>query len=304
MDGGGRLVRALKHSRPGAPRRDPAPSRWGYRFQRWMLTPGLRRLILVGLPLLALGAALTGWAAQEANRQMVSEAFAKARMEFFSREEFMVRVMAVDGADDALSRQIRTVLPVEFPTSSFDLDLEAMRTKVAALAPVADAALRVRPGGVLQVTVQQRQPVAVFRGADGLRLVDPEGVLIAPVAARADRADLPLITGDGARAALAEGLRLYDVAGPIRHRMRAVVRMGERRWDVVLDRGQRILLPTQTPIRAFDRVIALDQAQDLLDRDVSVVDMRNAARPTIRLNEQAVAELRRVNGEEPEAGDE
>jgi len=297
-------VRALRRNRADAAPRDPAPSRWGYRFQRWMLTPGLRRLILVGLPVLALGGALAGWAAQESNRQMVSEAIAKARMEFLSREEFMVRVMAVDGADDGLSRRIRTVLPVEFPISSFDLDLAAMRAKVAALAPVADAAIRVRPGGVLQVTVQQRQPVAVFRGAEGLRLIDAAGVLIGPLAARADRADLPLITGDGARAALAEGLRLYDVAGPVRHRMRAVVRMGERRWDVVLDRGQRILLPTRTPIRAFERVIALDQAQDLLGRDVSVVDMRIADRPTIRLNEEAVAELRRVNGEEQEAGDE
>ena len=297
-------MRALRRNRAGDGPRDPAPSRWGYRFQRWMLTPGLRRLILVGLPVLALGGALAGWAAQESNRQMVTEAIAKARMEFLSREEFMVRVMAVDGADDGLSRQIRTILPVEFPISSFDLDLEAMRTKVDALAPVADAAIRVRPGGVLQVTVEQREPVAVFRGAEGLRLIDAEGVLTAPLAARADRADLPLITGDGARAALAEGLRLYDVAGPVRHRMRAVVRMGERRWDVVLDRGQRILLPTRTPIRAFERVIALDQAQDLLGRDVSVVDMRIADRPTIRLNEQAVADLRRVNGEEQEAGDE
>ncbi|MDR9428526.1 MAG: cell division protein FtsQ/DivIB [Salibaculum sp.] len=297
-------MRTLRRNRSGAAPRDPAPSRWGYRFQRWMLTPGLRRLIVVGLPLLAVGGALTAWGAQEANRQMVAEAFAKARMEFLGREEFSVRVMAVDGADEALSREIRTVLPVEFPTSSFELDLKEMRARVAALAPVAEAALRVRPGGVLQVTVEQRQPVAVFRGAEGLRLIDAEGVLIAPVTARADRADLPLITGDGARAALAEGLRLYDVAGPIRQRMRAVVRMGERRWDVVLDRGQRILLPTQTPIRAFERVIALDQAQDLLARDVSVIDMRNTARPTIRLNEQAVAELRRVNGEEPEAGDE
>jgi cell division protein FtsQ len=304
MDGGGRLVRALRRNRAGDGLRDPAPSRWGYRFQRWMLTPGLRRLILVGLPVLALGGALAGWAAQESNRQMVAEAIAKARMEFLSREEFMVRVMAVDGADDGLARRIRTILPVEFPISSFDLDLEAIRTKVAALAPVADAAIRVRPGGVLQVTVEQREPVAVFRGAEGLRLIDAEGVLTGPLAARADRADLPLITGDGARDALAEGLRLYDVAGPVRHRMRAVVRMGERRWDVVLDRGQRILLPTRTPIRAFERVIALDQAQDLLGRDVSVVDMRIADRPTIRLNEQAVAELRRVNGKEQEAGDE
>ncbi|NBD30072.1 MAG: cell division protein FtsQ [Alphaproteobacteria bacterium] len=290
--------------RPATPRRDPAPSRWGYRFQRWMLTPALRRLILVGLPVLVVGGALAGWYAKEANRQMVADAIAEARADFQSREEFMVRVMAVDGADDGLVQDIRTVLPVEFPTSSFDLDLEEMRGKVAALPAVADASLRVRPDGVLQVTVEQRQPVAVFRGADGLRLIDAESVLIARIRARADRPDLPLITGDGAREALAEGLTLYDVAGPIRQRMRAVVRMGERRWDVVLDRGQRILLPTETPIRAFERVIALEQAQDLLGRDVSVIDMRNTARPTIRLNEQAVAELRRVNGEEPEAGDE
>lgn len=290
--------------RPATPRRDPAPSRWGYRFQRWMLTPALRRLILVGLPVLVVGGALAGWYAKEANRQMVADAIAEARADFQSREEFMVRVMAVDGADDGLVQDIRTVLPVEFPTSSFDLDLEEMRGKVAALPAVADASLRVRPDGVLQVTVEQRQPVAVFRGADGLRLIDAESVLIARIRARADRPDLPLITGDGAREALAEGLTLYDVAGPIRHRMRAVVRMGERRWDVVLDRGQRILLPTETPIRAFERVIALEQAQDLLGRDVSVIDMRNTARPTIRLNEQAVAELRRVNGGEPEAGDE
>lgn len=290
--------------RPATPRRDPAPSRWGYRFQRWMLTPALRRLILVGLPVLVVGGALAGWYAKEANRQMVADAIAEARADFQSREEFMVRVMAVDGADDGLVQDIRTVLPVEFPTSSFDLDLEKMRGRVAALPAVADASLRVRPDGVLQVTVEQRQPVAVFRGADGLRLIDAESVLIARIRARADRPDLPLITGDGAREALAEGLTLYDLAGPIRHRMRAVVRMGERRWDVVLDRGQRILLPTETPIRAFERVIALEQAQDLLGRDVSVIDMRNTARPTIRLNEQAVAELRRVNGEEPEAGDE
>nr|MCW1950205.1 cell division protein FtsQ [Octadecabacter sp.] len=81
-------------------------------------------------------------------------------------------------------------------------------------------------------------------------------------------------------------------------RMRGVVRMGERRWDVILDSGQRILLPTENPVPAFERVVALNQAQDLLERDVAVVDMRHPARPTIRLNEQAVANLRQINAEQ------
>lgn len=288
-------MRSLKAQRPPQPRRDPAPSRWGYRYQRLMLTPGFRKMLRVGVPVLAIGGLIAGWGAREANRQMVADAYADMKSQIQQRDEFMVKVMAVDGADDVLAGDIRTVLPVEFPLSSFDLDLEDMRQTVAALPAVADARLRVRPGGILQVNVTQRVPVAVFRAPDGLKLIDAEGVLIQNIIARADRSDLPLITGDGARDALAEGLEIYATAGPLAPRMRGVVRMGERRWDVILESGQRVLLPNIDPVPAFERVVALNQAQDLLERDVAVVDMRHPSRPTIRLNEQAVTTLREIN---------
>lgn len=291
-------MRPLKAERPNTAKRDPAPSRWGYRYQRLMLTPGFRKLVKVGLPMLVVGGLVAGWTAREANRQIVADAYNDIKIQIQQRDEFMVKVMTVDGSDEALSADVRTVLPVEFPVSSFDLDLEEMRQTVAALPAVADATLRVRPGGILQVNISQRQPVAVFRSPEGLKLIDGEGVLIQNVMARADRSDLPLITGDGAREALDEGLEIYHVAGPLLPRLRGVVRMGERRWDVILDDGQRILLPTGDAVAAFERVVALNQAQDLLDRDVAVVDMRHPARPTIRMNEQAVAALRQTAGEE------
>ncbi len=291
-------MRSLKAERPEQPRRDPAPSKWGYRYQRLMLTPGFRRLLRVGVPVLVIGGLIAGWGAREANRQMVTDAYADMKTQIQQRDEFMVKVMAVDGADETLSADIRTVLPVEFPVSSFDLPLEDMRQTVAALPAVGDATLRVRPGGILQVNVTQRVPVAVFRAPDGLKLIDRDAVLIQTIIARADRPDLPLITGDGARAALGEGLEIYAVAGPLAPRMRGVVRMGERRWDVILDNGQRILLPTTDPVPAFERVVALNEAQDLLERDVAVVDMRHASRPTIRMNEAAVTNLRQTSAQQ------
>ncbi|AKS45666.1 cell division protein FtsQ [Octadecabacter temperatus] len=291
-------MRSLKAQRPDGTRRDPAPSRWGYRYQRLMLTPGFRKLVKVGVPLLVVGGLIAGWTAREANRQMIADAYNNTKTQIQQRDEFMVKMMAIDGADDTLAADIRTVLPLEFPQSNFDLDLEEMRQTVAALPAVAEAALRVRPGGILQVNVTQRVPVAVFRAPEGLKLIDGGGVLIQNIIARADRSDLPLITGDGAREALGEGLEIYRVAGPLAPRMRGVVRMGERRWDVILDSGQRILLPTESPVPAFERVVALNQAQDLLERDVAVVDMRHPDRPTIRLNEQAVTNLRQINAEQ------
>lgn len=284
-----------------APRRDPAPSKLRYRYHRLMLTPLFRRFLKVGLPVMIVSGMVGYWFVQDANREMLSQRYAAIRASIQERPEFMVKLMAIDGVDTALADEIRVVLPIEFPISSFDLELEEMRQTIAALNKVEDAAIRVRPGGVLQIDITQRIPVAMWRDSDGLKLIDAQGVFVAPVMARSDRPDLPLLAGDGARAAIVEGLQIYKTAGPLANRVMGVVRMGERRWDVVLDRNQRILLPTIGALAALERLVVLDAANDLFDRDISMVDMRSAARPTIRLNEPAVAELRRINGLETEA---
>jgi cell division protein FtsQ len=75
--------------------------------------------------------------------------------------------------------------------------------------------------------------------------------------------------------------------------------VGERRWDLVLDRGQRIQLPADRPVAALEQVLAISEVKDLLERDVAVVDMRLSARPTIRMSENAVQEwwrIRQING--------
>ena len=85
-----------------------------------------------------------------------------------------------------------------------------------------------------------------------------------------------------------------NIRTPLGNRLRGIVRIGERRWDVVLDRGQRVLLPETGSVQALERVIALSQAQDVLARDLAAVDMRLAARPTIRMNMAAVEEWWRI----------
>ncbi|EAR52475.1 cell division protein ftsQ [Oceanicola granulosus HTCC2516] len=282
--------------------RDPAPSRWRYRYQRLMLTPGFRRMLRVGLPLLVVAGIGGGWISQPANRDTVAAAYAQVRDQIQNRPEFLVTAMAVEGADAGLSAEIRRVLPVEFPVSSFLLDLEEMRQTVGAVAAVESARVRVRPGGVLEVAVTQRVPAAVWRTRDGLKLIDASGTYVAPLANRAARPDLPLVAGEGADAALAEALALYGVSRPLGDELRGLVRMGARRWDVVLADGQKVMLPAEGAVQAMERVLALDEAKDLFGRDIAAVDMRNSARPTIRLNPPAMVALRRVAEQEPGQG--
>lgn len=275
-------------------RPDPAPSRLKYRMERLMLTPLFRLVLRFGLPCLLTFGIASWWLSVDDNRMKIIDTYADLRSQVESRPEFMVNMMVVDGASEIVSDGIRQMLPLDFPISSFDLNLEAMREVVVALDPVKSARLYVRQGNVLQVDVVERIPVVLWRNEQGLQLLDVEGVLVGPAFVRADWPELPLIVGDGADKNVIEALDLVAAAEPLSARLRGLVRMGERRWDVVLDREQRILLPEIEAVQALERVIAMDQAVDMLERDLVAVDLRLPNRPTLRMTDGAVQELIRI----------
>ena len=289
-----RSLRGMFGTSARTPFRDPAPTRWAYRYQRLMLTPAFRTTLRVGAPLALLVFIVGYWTAQDENRAALAAQVASIKENFQHRPEFMVTGMEITGANISVAAAISSVVTTEFPISSWDMDLPGLRESVMELSAVEDAVVRVRPGGTLEIAVTEHEPVAIWRHVDGLRLIDEDANFIAMIPARGDRADLPLIAGDGAMDEIGQAMALFAAAEPVRDRVRGLVRMGERRWDLVLDRDQRILLPEQGPVAALNRVIALHLAQDMLARDISVVDMRNAARPTVRLGTLAVTSLHRI----------
>ncbi|MBE0413549.1 cell division protein FtsQ/DivIB [Yoonia sp.] len=288
-----RQMTALR--RPQSPLRDPAPSRLGYRYQRLMLTPGFRLFVRIGVPLIVIAALAGSWLAKPDNRALLEGQVAQVKQNFQERPQFMVQSLLLTGGDAALQSRVAALLPDNFPVSSFQLDLETMRQTIEALAAVRSARVRLGEGGALEVALIPRVPAALWRDGQTLRLIDADGVPAGTVDARSDRLDLPLIAGDGAEQNIAEALALYARAGPLRDRVRGLVRIGQRRWDIILDRDQRLLLPGADAPAALDRIIALNAAQDMLERDVAIVDMRKASRPTLRMNAEAAAAMRRVN---------
>ncbi|SFQ94907.1 cell division protein FtsQ/DivIB [Poseidonocella sedimentorum] len=291
-----------RERRAGADRPDYAPSRLAYRAERLWLTPSVRRIVRIGLPLVLLGGALGGYFADTGRREAVIAEISEMRSAFEGRPEFAVNLMSIDGASPAVAAEIRDVLPLHFPVSSFDLDLEAMRQTVRGLDAVAEAALRIRPGGVLELRVVERVPALIWKHAAGVDLIDASGAFVAPLAMRGGQADLPLIAGEGAADHAGEAMALLAAARPLGARVLGLVRIGARRWDVVLDREQRILLPETGAVEALRRALALNAAQDMLERDVATVDLRNPQRPTLRLSQDALAEYHRITTLNTRAG--
>lgn len=277
-------------------RRDPAPSRLKYRLERMWLRPIWRRLVRLGLPVFLVAMTAGIWLSDEDRRATLTDGIDGMVRKVQSREEFMVKTMTIEGATPVVENALRAMLPVDLPASSFDLDLTALRLQVMRLDAVESIDLRIKPGGVLAASVKERVPALLWRHGRGIEILDAGGHRVASVTSREVRADLPLIAGEGADLAAAEALALIDAAGPILPRVRGLVRRGERRWDLVLDHGQRIMLPAEGAVIALEAAVTLHGNEDLLGRDIDVVDLRDPARPVMRLGINARNTIRSARG--------
>ena len=278
------------------PSHDPAPSRALYRLQRLWLTPTIRLFVHVGLPLLAL--TWVGWQlAQDPKvRAAVTERIAAARESVAAHPALKVERIELGPMSPGLAPLVRGALGISVPASAMDLDIAALHDRVLALDAVKSASLRVEGKGVLRVDVVERTPVLLWWTDGGLHLLDAEGVRMGPADERADWPDLPLVSGTGADRQVTEALELFARARPVGDQIRGVVRVGDRRWTLVLRNGIEIMLPETGAGAALSRVMALHAAEDVLNRDLLAVDMRDRRRPILRLTPEALYELRKARG--------
>ncbi len=278
--------------------KDPAPSRWKYRLERLKLTPSYRFAVRYGLPYGFAALVLAGLVTNDNIRAAVTETKTGIYTSVAERPELMLSRMEISGVSAHLRDDVLAAIDTKLPVSSLDISVGDIRRRIDAIEAVKRSEVRVVPGGILEIEVTERAAAMVWRTRDGLKLVDDEGVLTGTLERRTDRNDLPLIAGEGAEHEVDEALLLLATARPVAERIRGLVRVGERRWDIVLDHGQRILLPEMAPNAALARVMALDAAEDLFGREVLVIDMRDGRRPILRVSEHAIDELRRMRNPE------
>lgn len=275
-----------------APRRDPAPSKMKYRLQRLWLRKYVRPIVQVWLPVL--GVILSIWllSSNDALRGAVQQKFDNVRESLAARPELTIESIHIPVGSVDLVRQIDGVIDLALPVSALDVDLEGLRQVVQNLSAVKSATVQLSSSGQLVITIEERIPKMVWRNGNRIFLLDETGIRVAEVPRRAVRIDLPLVIGGGADMAIDEAQVLFDMASPLEERIRALVRVGERRWDIVLDGNQVIKLPEFGAQDALRRVIEMQTDQQIMDWNLSIIDMRDPSRPLIRLDDDALKALR------------
>ena len=270
---------------------DPAPSIISYRLMRLMLIPRLRLILTLGIPSLIIFCG-TLILFLNINVHENIEALKKdLKRALVERPEFMIKVASVDGASDELAHEIREIMPLNFPVSYFDLDIKYLHKVLNDIPAVASAAIKVTVSGVLQINISERIPAFIWRKDDVISVIDEKGEFIRLATSRLDYPELPLVIGEAANLSIADISSLMEDNQYFLDQVRAFVRVGERRWDLVLDNNLRIMLPQAEFLAAFDRLMLMSESGSLFSNQLSSIDMRLVERPTVRVGAASVDRL-------------
>jgi cell division protein FtsQ len=186
---------------------------------------------------------------------------------------FSLERISVDGNQRTSADAVYAALGLAHGESIFDADPAKARERLMTLPWVADAVVRRRFPDTVSVTLFEKRPFALWQNGESLAVVERSGAVI-PGQSGTGFPKLPILIGAGAPESAAPLIDALGNQRAISARLRGVERVGQRRWDLILDRGVRVRLPEsgwEDQLLELERLIV---DKGVLERDVEIIDLR------------------------------
>ena len=249
------------------------------RRQRRMLKPLSLSLVSFGVVLVGLvivHSAQTGGVA------------ARLQKGFAKRVDLRVQDIQIEGMQNTPEPLLRAALGVAKGDPILAFSVSGARDRIESLSWVEHVAVERRLPGTIWVALTERRPFAIWQTGGKFLLIDRSGETVTneDVAAFGE---LPLVVGAGAPAHAAALLDQLTQVPDIRDHVTAMVRVGERRWNLTLKNGATVMLPEGHEDVALKRLHDLQQSQTLLDRPLTSIDLRLPDRLAVHTKPGAAA---------------
>ncbi|MBB5692822.1 cell division protein FtsQ/DivIB [Muricoccus pecuniae] len=273
-----RKLTAGVRARPAPPEPvRPSALRLWLRRRRPMLRPAAKAGALLGL----FGIAAV-WVASLDPASKLSSALEGVTASLGARVGgLVVSDVRVEGVRNTPSAQIRQAIGVRPGDPVLAFAPSGARERLEAIPWIEEAEVQRHLSGLVIVRVKERAPFAIWQNNGRFAVIDREGRTVAT-----DRLDafgpLPLVVGAGAHKTAAALHDILREAPDVMARTQALVRIGERRWNLRLHSGTDVLLPEAHEEAAIQRLAEMQRQNQLLDRPMQTVDLRLPDRLVLR----------------------
>ena len=195
-----------------------------------------------------------------------------AGQEQVAKVGFGISEINITGQTLTSEATILKALDIGSDASILTYDADAALARIKTIPSIKTVNIRKVYPNEIQVAVTEKVPMARWRIGDKTYLVDEDG---SPVAVDdGSFRSLPLVVGEGAADDAMVMIHALDAFPSLTEDLAALSRIGERRWDLIFYSGLRVQLPEKGVAQALTQLSAYQSTDQLLDRDVNIIDMR------------------------------
>jgi cell division protein FtsQ len=232
-----------------------------------------------------IGSAVFGAVRGDHVEEMVT-GFRDARDAVAKSAGFSIASVTITGSKQLSHDEVLAIGGITGRRSLLFLDAADVRERLKASPWIADATVLKLYPDRLSIDITERKAFALWQDDKRVSVIAEDGAVLEPYVARRF-IGLPLVVGKGAEARAKDFLHLIAAYPQLKQSVKAVVLVGERRWNLRLASGLDIRLPETGVEAALDRLTRLDRDDRLLSRDIVAVDLRLPDRVTVRLSDEA-----------------
>lgn len=256
---------------PDTPRRKTVVPLWR---RRWVTA------IALFLGMSVLGGAST-WAVQTGWMLNALNQTKWAMIKTAADQGFTVEDVLVTGRAETQRDDLIEALGVARGAPILAYDFEAAKSRVEDLPWVLHARIERLLPDTVAVHLVERRPIALWQNQGQFALIDEEGKVI--TREQLGRfSQLIHVVGEDAPNHVGGLLELLETQPKLKGKVKAAVRVGGRRWDLMLVGGVDVRLPEVGAPEALARLVDFEQETGALEREIIVLDLRAPDRVIIR----------------------
>jgi cell division protein FtsQ len=193
----------------------------------------------------------------------------------------------VQGREHASGPAILAALDVSRGSPILAVDPASAKQRLEQVPWIRSASIYRHLPDTLFVHIVEQMPLAFWQRQGQLTLIDQDGHPIATNDLGAF-SNLPVLVGDDVPQTAAKLLALLATEPELAAHVASAVRVGERRWTVHFDMGVDAALPEENPVEAWHRLAEFEKRDRILERDVTMVDLRLSDRVFLHVSPDPV----------------
>jgi cell division protein FtsQ len=216
---------------------------------------------------------------------------AKTFIAMTGRVGFSLQDVLVEGRHNTSLDKILKVVDARRGDALLAHDPYIIKKNLEQISWIRQATVKRQFPGIILIQLEERLPVALWQHRQKHYLVDEKGVIISSDNLQAFTG-LPVIVGEDAPVHAPQVLALLEKFPFIRQKVTALVRVGNRRWDLHLNKTLQVKLPEMDLETALKKLSFLFEQKKINQEELAIIDLRIPGQTVMRLSPSAAIRLK------------